>query len=167
MDIGCGAGVFLEVAYQHGWKTCVGIDANNEYAEIYQEASGIQYIQSSFESLDRSRLGVNYDCIAMWNVLEHLFDLQAIISEIKQMLKKGGLLFIMVPNVESMATRLIREKSATFNWKHVSHFSPRSLESLMTLHGFQSVHIETAISEIDNVKSYLSGRISLSWPWRS
>ena len=27
----------------------------------------------------------------------------------------------------------------------------------MTLHGFQSVHIETAISEIDNVKSYLSG----------
>ena len=89
--------------------------------------------------------------------LEHLFDLQGIVAEIKRMLKPGGLLFIMVPNVESMATRLIREKSATFNWKHVSHFSPTSLKTLMSRHGLECIHMETAISEIDNVKSYLSG----------
>ena len=157
MDLGCGAGVFLEVALLSGWETCVGIDANNRYADIYQEANGIQYIQSSFERLDRERLGKEYDCITLWNVLEHLFDLKGIIAEIKRMLKPGGLLFIMVPNVESMATRLIREKSATFNWKHVSHFSPNSLRVLMSRHKLECVHIETAISEIDNVKSYMSG----------
>jgi len=157
MDIGCGAGLFLEVAFQNGWNTCVGIDANRRYSEFYQEAKGIQYIQSSFEELDRERLGTNYDCITLWNVLEHLFDLQGIVSEIKNMLKPRGLLFIMVPNVESMATRLIREKSATFNWKHLSHFSPSSLKTLMSHHDLQCIHMETAISEIDNVKSYLSG----------
>lgn len=157
MDIGCGAGVFLEVALQNGWNTCVGIDANSRYANIYQEAKGIQYIQSSFERFDRERLGANYDCISLWNVLEHLFDLQGIVAEIKRMLKQGGLLLIMVPNVESLATRLIRDKSATFNWKHVSHFSPNSLRTLMARHGLECVHMETAISEIDNVKSYMSG----------
>lgn len=157
MDIGCGAGVFLEVALANGWETCVGIDANGRYADIYQDAVGIQYIQSSFERLDRERLGRNYDCISLWNVLEHLFDLQGIVAEIKRMLSPGGLLFIMVPNVESLATRLIREKSATFNWKHVSHFSPNSLKVLMERHGLTCVHLETAITEIDNVKSYLSG----------
>lgn len=157
MDIGCGAGVFLEVAHENAWETCVGIDANNRYADGYQEAPGIQYIQSSFERLDRNRLGVGYDCISMWNVLEHLFDLQGIISEVKRMLKERGLFFVMVPNVESLATRLIRDKSATFNWKHVSHFSPNSLRALMARHGLECVHLETAISEIDNVKSYLSG----------
>jgi len=157
MDIGCGAGVFLEVALQNGWNTCVGIDANSRYADLYHESKGIQYIQSSFERFDRERLGTNYDCITLWNVLEHLFDLQSTVSEIKRMLKPGGLLFIMVPNVESLATRLIREKSATFNWKHVSHFSPTSLKMLMSRHGLECVHMETAITEIDNVKSYLSG----------
>lgn len=157
MDIGCGAGGFLEVAFANGWDACVGIDANNRYADIYQEAGGIQYIQSSFERLDRERLGTDYDCISLWNVLEHLFDLQSIVAEIKRMLKSGGLLLIMVPNVESLATRLIRERSATFNWKHVSHFSPNSLKALMSRHGLECVHMETAITEIDNVKSYMSG----------
>jgi len=157
MDLGCGAGVFLEVALLNGWEACVGIDANNRYADIYQEANGIQYVQSSFERLDRDCLGKDYDCITLWNVLEHLFDLQSIVAEITRMLKPGGLLFIMVPNVESMATKLIREKSATFNWKHVSHFSPNSLRALMSRHKLECVHIETAISEIDNVKSYMSG----------
>lgn len=157
MDIGCGAGVFLEVALENGWDTCVGIDANSRYSDIYQEAKGIQYIQSSFERFDRECLGKNYDCISLWNVLEHLFDLQSIVIEIKRMLKPGGLLLIMVPNVESMATRLIRDKSATFNWKHVCHFSPASLKILMSRHRLECVHMETAISEIDNVKSYLSG----------
>jgi len=157
MDIGCGAGVFLEVASSNGWDTCVGIDANNRYAEIYQEASGIQFIQSSFESLNHEKLGTNYDCITLWNVLEHLFDLHSIIMSIKKMLKPGGLLFIMVPNVESMASRLIRDKSATFNWKHVCHFSVDSLKKLMELHELKCVHMETAISEIDNVKSYMNG----------
>lgn len=157
MDIGCGAGVFLQVALENGWATCVGIDANSRYAQIYQEANGIQYIQSSFERFDRKRLGENYDCISLWNVLEHLYDLQGIVAEVKRMLKSGGLLFIMVPNVESMATRLFREKSATFNWKHVSHFAPNSLRTLMSRHGLECVHMETAITEIDNVKSYMSG----------
>jgi len=160
MDLGCGAGVFLEVASENGWESCVGIDANSRYSEGYQDTKGVQFIQSSFESLDRERLGGDYDCIALWNVLEHLFDLQSIVVDIKRILKKNGLLFIMVPNVESLATRLIREKSATFNWKHVSHFSPNSLKTLMSKHDLECVHFETAISEIDNVKSYLNGEYS-------
>jgi 2-polyprenyl-3-methyl-5-hydroxy-6-metoxy-1,4-benzoquinol methylase len=157
MDIGCGAGVFLEEAHQGGWEICVGIDANSRYSSIYRESKGIQFIQSSFEKLNPNVLGADYDCITMWNVLEHLYDLHGIIAEIKKMLKPNGLLLIMVPNVESLATRLIRDKSATFNWKHVSHFSPRSLLDLMFAHELKCVHLETAITEIDNIKSYMAG----------
>lgn len=157
MDLGCGAGVFLEVAHEKGWGMCVGIDANSRYSQTYREVPGLQYIQSSFENLDPSKLGKDYDCISLWNVLEHLYDLNAIVTELKKMLKPGGLLLVMVPNVESLATRLLREKSATFNWKHVGHFSPQSLELLMKKNGMDCVHMETAITEIDNIKSYMSG----------
>jgi hypothetical protein len=59
--------------------------------------------------------------------------------------------------VESLATRLMREMSPTFAWKHLSHFSPKSLKALMEMHDFKCEHFETVITEIDNIKSYMSG----------
>jgi len=157
MDIGCGAGGFLKVADMNGWEQCVGVDVNERYASIYKETKGVQYISANFESLDPEKLGGDYDCIAMWSVLEHLYDLHAIIAVMKKMLKKDGLFFILVPNVESLATKLMREKSPTFNWKHLAHFSPVSLKQLMKMHDFKCEHFETVITEIDNIKSYMSG----------
>ncbi len=157
MDLGCGAGVMLKVADKAGWKYCIGVDANKRYSEIYKETQGIQYISTTFESLEPDRLGKDYDVISMWSVLEHLYDIHTILGQLKSMLKKKGLLFILVPNVESLATRLMREMSPTFNWKHVSHFCPKSLKTLMASHGFDCVHLETVITEIDNIKSYMSG----------
>ena len=161
LDFGCGSGTFLKVAHKIGWRSCVGIDANSEYAGSYAEEDGLQFICSTFETIDTSALGGDYDVITMWNVLEHLYDLDEILENLRSMLKPEGLLFVMVPNVRSLATRLIREKSATFNWKHVSHFSPKSLSVLMGRNGFELSFLETAISEIENVKSYLSG----AWPY--
>lgn len=157
MDIGCGAGVFLKMAEKKGWQTCVGIDVNERYADIYNDAKGVQYISANFESLDKDKLGSNYDCISMWSVLEHLYGLHDILNILKGLLKKDGLLFILVPNVESLATRLMRDMSPTFAWKHLSHFCKKSLTILMEKQDFKNIHYETVISEIDNIKSYMSG----------
>jgi 2-polyprenyl-3-methyl-5-hydroxy-6-metoxy-1,4-benzoquinol methylase len=157
MDVGCGAGLFLKVCDRNGWGECIGIDMNARYNDIYRQARGIQYVHSSFERMDPDRIGRDYDVISMWNVLEHLYDLHGIVSRLNLMLKRGGLLFIMVPNADSLASRLMRERSPTFNWKHVCHFSPRSLRLLMEVNDFECAHYETAITEIDNIKSYMSG----------
>lgn len=157
MDLGCGAGVYLKMAARNGWKQCVGVDINQRYSDIYSAADGIQFINSSFERLDPARLGGDYDVIAMWSVLEHLYEKHSILKTLHTMLRPGGLLFILVPNVESLATRLMRERSPTFAWKHVSHFSPASLKALMQRHAFECIFHETVISEIDNIKSYMSG----------
>lgn len=157
MDLGCGAGVFLQIAEENGWQQCVGIDINERYSSLYSAEKGIQFINSSFERLQPERLGKNYDVISMWSVLEHLYDLHPILDQLCSMLKPGGLLFILVPNVESLASRLMRERSPTFNWKHLSHFSPASLKHLMKMHGLECIHFETVITEIENIKSYMSG----------
>ena len=157
MDLGCGAGVYLKMAARNGWRQCVGVDINQRYSDIYSATQGIQFINSSFERLDPEKIGKDYDVIAMWSVLEHLYDLHAIVPRLREMLRPGGLLFILVPNVESLATRLMRERSPTFNWKHLSHFSPASLAALMQRHALECVFHETVITEIDNIKSYMSG----------
>lgn len=157
MDLGCGAGVFLKVADRTGWSQCVGVDINERYSNIYEATQGVQFINATFEKLDPARLGDGYDVISMWSVLEHLYDKHAVLNQLHAMLKPGGLLFILVPNVESLATKLMRERSPTFNWKHVSHFSPKSLVRLMEIHHLDCIFHETVITEIDNIKSYMSG----------
>lgn len=157
LDFGCGVGLFLREADAMGWQRCVGIDANQNYQASYQGSDEIQFINTNFESLAIDNLGQNYSAITMWNVLEHLYNPLSVLTQLRDLLASGGLLLVMIPNVESLATRVIREKSATFNWKHVSHFSARSLRVLMARAGFREQHLETVISEIDNVKSYLLG----------
>lgn len=157
MDLGCGSGVFLRVAEANGWGECVGIDINERYADIYAQTKGVQFINSSFEDLDIARVGSDYDVIAMWSVLEHLYNVHDILDKLHAIIKPGGLFFILVPNVESLATRLMRERSPTFSWKHLAHFSPKSLTKLVEMHGFKNIFHETVITEIDNIKSYMSG----------
>lgn len=157
LDLGCGAGVLLKMAQRNGWKQCVGVDINERYSDIYSGTDGIQFINSSFEKLEPNKLGSDYDAISMWSVLEHLYDKHAILDALIKMLKPGGLLFILVPNADSLATRLMREMSPTYNWKHVSHFTPKSLTTIMEKHGLTKIFHETVITEIDNIKSYMSG----------
>ena len=157
IDIGCGAGGFLFEAENLGWNQCVGVDINEKWSKSFSKSTGVQFINSTFESLNSERLGGDYNVVSMWNVLEHIYDVHKTVSDIYKLLQNGGLFIVMVPNVKSLASRLMREMSPTFNWKHVSHFCENSLKTLMIKHEFKCVHLETAISEIDNIKSYMSG----------
>lgn len=157
LDVGCGSGLFLDLAYKQGWRQCVGVDINDRYEDCYRAIDGVQFISSTFEELSPEKIGSGYGCISMWGVLEHLYELDVVLQKQRNLLAVKGLLLILVPNAYSLATRLIREKSATFMWKHVSHFSPKSLNLLLERNGFENVHFETVVSEIDNVKSYMSG----------
>lgn len=157
LDIGCGAGVFLQVAHECGWPHCVGVDANSAYSETYREIEGVQFVNCTFESLDRETLGSPYDAVSMWSVLEHIYEPTTFLESLGRVLKPGGIFFVLVPNVKSLATRLTRTLSPCFNWKHVHCFSPESLRRLVEGAGFRMLHRETAITEIENIKSYMSG----------
>lgn len=157
MDIGCGPGVFLEVAHASGWKRCVGVDINALYKPRYEDIDGVQFVTSPFEELTADIVGDGYQCISMWSFLEHLYDLKGALAKVHSLLCDGGVFFVLVPNVNSLATRLMRERSPCFNWQHVSHFTPDSLKRVMSDNGFKLEHMESAITEIGNVKSYMSG----------
>ena len=56
----------------------------------------------------------------------------------------------------SLATRMIREESPCFNWKHTHYFHPDTLSLILKDQGFELLHMETVITEIDNIKSFLN-----------
>ena len=66
--------LYLERAYARGWKQCVGVDINERYQSKYEDICGVQYIMSTFESLDHDIIGSGYQSISLWGVLEHIYD---------------------------------------------------------------------------------------------
>ena len=161
LDLGTGRGVFLNVAKELGWQECYGVDANKNWSKIFTEKKGITLIDSTWESLNKTKFKKPFELISMWDALEHTYDLDYLMNFVSKNLKKNGYFMVFIPNFDSLATKLMRNLSPTFNWKHTLHFNEESLKIMSKKYNLKCVHFETAVSEIDNIKSYLSGK----WPY--
>ncbi len=131
LDIGCGDGVFLDVARKYGWEP-YGVEINGDAAARANEAGMNVHtgdlISAKYESNQ-------FDLIRMWSVLEHTPNPKEVLSEICRILKPSGVLILQVPNIRSKAFELFGPYWTGLDLpRHLVHFSPdtlnRSLESV-------------------------------------
>ena len=52
----------------------------------------------------------SFDAVTFWAVMEHLFEPQRFLQKARSILKPGGLCFILVPNMKSLAIKLTGSK---------------------------------------------------------
>ncbi len=98
LDIGCGEGYSLIEAKSRGWNV-YGLDITDHRMET-AKASSIKFINAD---LINSNLPSDFfDIIYLDSVLEHVYNPSDYLSEIKRILKKGGILYLGVPNEDSL-----------------------------------------------------------------
>ncbi len=74
----------------------------------------------------------------MANVLEHVHTLHTYLDQLKKLLKRGGHIFIAVPNYTSFDAEVYKGFWAAYDVpRHLYHFSPDSMERLLVEHGLQ------------------------------
>jgi SAM-dependent methyltransferase len=152
LDVGCGPGVFLEVARDRGWQV-EGLEFNAWCVERVRRL-GIPVFDSPLEKADLSPGA--YQCITLWTVLEHIVEPRAFLESIRRLVSPDGVILVLVPNVDSLAIRVLHEKAVTFSGdSHVNHFGPATLARLLELSGFGVVDCETILTEIGTVNNYL------------
>tara|TARA_A100001234_G_scaffold107286_1_gene94230 strand:+ start:1215 stop:2279 length:1065 start_codon:yes stop_codon:yes gene_type:complete len=161
LDLGTGRGIFLEVANNLGWEQCYGFDVNKNWKKKFIEKKGISLINSEWEKINNIYIQNKFDLITMWDAFEHTYDLDYLTKFIKKNLSSNGYFLILVPNFHSLATKTIRSLSPTFAWKHTLYFSKKSLNFWAKKNKMKNIFFETVVSEIDNIKSYFSGK----WPY--
>merc|ERR1712187_158182 len=83
VDIGCGAGLFLEAAKEEGWNT-VGVEISTIAANHCRD-KGLDIINSSFDA-------------DLTSLLEHVPDPFSLINVAFDKLASGGVLVVGVPN---------------------------------------------------------------------
>jgi 2-polyprenyl-3-methyl-5-hydroxy-6-metoxy-1,4-benzoquinol methylase len=153
LDVGCGPGVFLEVARERGWRV-EGLEFNAWCVERVR-GLGIPVVDSPLEMADLA--AGTYQCVTLWTVLEHIVEPRPFLESIRRLLAPEGVALVLVPNVDSLAIRILHEKAVTFAGdSHVNHFSPATLMRLLAMSGFAVADCETLLTEIGTINNYLS-----------
>lgn len=136
LDYGCGTGAFLHEMNLNGWEAH-GIEPDaGARAKAEQLIGGTVGLPHELKNLPTQA----YNVVTMWHVLEHVHELNGTIQELKRLLKPDGKLFIAVPNHQSYDAQHYGAYWAAYDVpRHLYHFSPQTMKSLMKRHGLKIV----------------------------
>lgn len=138
LDIGCGDGDFLCAMKRRGWHA-EGVELSTEKRQKLTARGLLIHAPDTLQQLPDA----SFDVITLWHVLEHLPDPMESLQHIRRLLKPGGICVIAVPNAGSKQAR--RDASLWFGYdlpRHLWHFTPTSLTSLLATNGFAPTQIQ-------------------------
>jgi 2-polyprenyl-3-methyl-5-hydroxy-6-metoxy-1,4-benzoquinol methylase len=134
LDIGAGTGAFAGYMQQRGWEV-TGLEPEAAAREVALKDHHVQLLDmGQLDALPAE----SYDAITLWHVLEHVHALHPYLDRLRELLSKGGRLFIAVPNYTSYDAAVYGGAWAAYDVpRHLYHFSPDAMERLLAGHGLQ------------------------------
>jgi 2-polyprenyl-3-methyl-5-hydroxy-6-metoxy-1,4-benzoquinol methylase len=154
LDVGCSIGLFLRLAVDRGW-TGQGIEFGERALAYARDRFRLSVTdeplaQAGFEP-------ESFDAVTLLSVLEHTTAPRQMLREVAHVLRPGGALYVIVPNVESLACRVLHERAATFDGRnHLVYFSPSTLRDTLRREAFEPVSTTTHVSSLDPVLEWLA-----------
>ncbi len=152
LDIGAGERKTLIEAVNRGWET-TGIDIVDNRVDK-DESSRVNFIKGKFLEYDFPEN--HFDFIYMDSVLEHVLEPLGYFTKAEKILKPGVILYIGVPNEDSLFNYIMRaafklvgkgnfsEKLKPFDTPyHVVGFNFHSLKYLIRLAGMKTKYIRS------------------------
>jgi SAM-dependent methyltransferase len=135
LDIGCGTGDFAGTMKKAGW-TVDAVEPDNVAKARAESKHGLSVHPESWLEEPQEA----YDVVTLWHVLEHVRDLGTRIDQFTRLVRKGGYLFIAVPNSESLDASHYREHWAAWDVpRHLFHFKSTVLRFRIEQAGFGCV----------------------------
>lgn len=141
-DVGGGACAFANALAATGCDVSV-FEPNAANARFADTNAGVRFVAAPFDERAMREAGIadgSLDAITMWHALEHVPDPVATLALARRLLRRGGVLYVSVPNLDSLQA----DVSGTY-WcyadvpRHLTHFSPEGLEGQMQRAGFADV----------------------------
>ena len=134
-DIGAATGYFLDIAKSKNWAT-YGSEISN-YSYNLSRVKGHKMVLGGLEKYDDT---LQFGMVTMWDVLEHLKELNLYLKGVNRILKDEGWVLINTINAKSLWAKLWGK-----NWnmiippEHLFYFSKKNLNKLLEDNGFQIV----------------------------
>lgn len=146
LDYGCGHAEYLSDFHSHGVKIS-GAEINNNVVEACQQAGYDVHKVNEFTSIPFE--DKTFDVVYLMQVFEHLRDPHGFMAELSRVTRVGGVLYLAVPNSESIWRKLFRSNwvSGWFAPFHLFHYNSKVLASVADKHGFVATKIWSTTPE--------------------
>lgn len=157
LDVGCGNGLLIEKLQKQGWsvKGTEIAPADHIKGVLSDRICQADLVDCRYETKE-------FDVVMMWHVLEHVSDLRRYIEEVERVLKVGGYFVIEVPNFDSWQAKLFKKSWFHLDVpRHVFHFTPSSLQSLLEQKGFSVKSVSHVSDPFYNVFGILQSGFNL------
>ena len=128
LEVGCGAGFFLERARARGWDAR-GIELSRWMVERARERVPAEVVgQGSYESGHFREIA--FDALVAVDVIEHVPNPAHFLADAGSRLKPGGIAYLVTPDMGSFVARALGERWWYIQVPHLSYFDRASLGRL-------------------------------------
>ena len=146
LDVGCGMGEFAAGMAKLGWDA-YGIDFDAAAIAVAERQAGLTVTVGSLA--EQNYPSESFDAITMSNVIEHVPNPIETFDECFRVLRKGGRLVIITPNINSYGHKIFGQ-----NWRgldiprHLYLFNKGSLEKFARNAGFNKYRSFTSAGAV-------------------
>lgn len=147
LDVGCAAGYFLRVARDAGHDVH-GCELSAPIAKFAVQELGADRVHVGL--LDEAVRAKNwaphsFDLVTAWDVVEHVPEPQALLAQMRELIKPTGRLLLETQNVASRWARWLGRRWHHYKHdEHLYHFDPNTIRRLLDSSGFRVLAIGSA-----------------------
>ena len=139
LDVGCASGFLLEVGGERGWDVH-GVELETKARDA---ASSSIRDRIHIGLLDQVDFGLDdrpFDLITAFDLIEHVGDPRAMLSQCRELLAASGRLVVQIPCIDSLGARLLGRRWYHYSApSHLSYFNQQTFEALAGSVGFELV----------------------------
>jgi 2-polyprenyl-3-methyl-5-hydroxy-6-metoxy-1,4-benzoquinol methylase len=152
LEIGSSLGYLLTVLRSAGFDV-EGIEPSN-FAVNYSRQRGLKVEEGYFQAASYPK--ESFDIVIANHVLEHVPGPAKLLTQVNEVLKAEGIIFVSLPNFGSIEAQLFRQ-----HWRflmadqHYFQFNPKTLTQILSQNGFDVLDVKTTVTFTE-----------LASPWR-
>jgi SAM-dependent methyltransferase len=149
VDLGAGQGRFVRMARDHGIEA-IGVEAGSANCRVARERYDVALVETSLEEyVAQARSG--WECVTMLNVLEHIPRPLPVLRRIAELLRPGGVLLLVVPNVSFTLTLGWLRRLLGFSDIYMlesTRFSQQGFDPPIHMCSFDAPHLRDALARV-------------------
>jgi len=137
LEIGAGDGAFVrKIAEYLLPKENILCTEFSEYGRHQIQTFGIKCLSEDVRNLSSAVIEKSVDIVCMFQVLEHMDRLEALFRKLNWLLKRGGSLFIAVPNPSRIEFNELNGALLDMPPNHIGRWNRRCFEEIGNRNGF-------------------------------
>jgi 2-polyprenyl-3-methyl-5-hydroxy-6-metoxy-1,4-benzoquinol methylase len=140
LEVGCANGSYLSELKKLSNFEVTGVELSPSTADHARNTYNLKVVTGTI--FDGKFQDSSFDVIIMRHVLEHVYNPSCTIREIHRILKRNGIFFFIVPNMNTVEVKIFLKYWHGWDLpRHLYHFNAESIKLMLEKNGFQNINI--------------------------